>query len=237
MRTRYKIAVLAVVVSLTFFLTRTASAQLGFSNHSFGGATIHGTPPSVTSFGFGGNPTFHGVPPSVTSLNFGRVPIHGFHPVPIGVSRHRFGRGFVSPYIGGYYIPYGYDYYDSDYNVMEPGVDDSMEQTYAAGPTIFDRNGVPPPPMQPPAEDYRTQLNPQPAPEQPVADQPDTVLVFRDGHQAEVRNYAIVGKALYDLSDGRTRKIELADLDLPATVKQNDDRGVSFQLPAGKKLN
>jgi hypothetical protein len=53
----------------------------------------------------------------------------------------------------------------------------------------------------------------------------------------EIVNYAIVGGTLYDLSEGRTKKVELAELDLPATVKQNDDRGVNFQLPAGLKRN
>jgi hypothetical protein len=72
-------------------------------------------------------------------------------------------------------------------------------------------------------------------PQQPVADQPETVLVFKDGHQQEVANYAIVGATLYDLSDGHTKKVGLGDLDLTATVKQNDDRGVEFKLPAGVK--
>jgi hypothetical protein len=50
-------------------------------------------------------------------------------------------------------------------------------------------------------------------------------------------NYAIVGSTLFNLSDGTTRKVALAELDLPATMKQNDDRGVDFQLPAGAKGN
>jgi hypothetical protein len=63
------------------------------------------------------------------------------------------------------------------------------------------------------------------------------VLIFKDGHQVEVANYAIVGATLYDLSGGRSKKIQLAELDLPATVKENDQRGVEFQLPAQAKLN
>ncbi len=62
--------------------------------------------------------------------------------------------------------------------------------------------------------------------------QPSTVLVFRDGHQSDVVNYAIVGDTLFDFGAGRTRKILLADLDLTATQKANDDRGVDFQVPA-----
>jgi hypothetical protein len=58
------------------------------------------------------------------------------------------------------------------------------------------------------------------------------VLVFKDGHQLEVANYAIVGNMLYDLTGGHRQKIALADLDLTATSKQNDDRGIDFEVPS-----
>ena len=61
--------------------------------------------------------------------------------------------------------------------------------------------------------------------------------MFKDGHQIEVDNYAIVSQTLYDLTRGHPRKIALADLDLPATQKQNDDHGVSFQLPPLAQAN
>ena len=61
-----------------------------------------------------------------------------------------------------------------------------------------------------------------------------TVLVFRNGHQQEVTNYAIMGDSLYVFDQAR-KKIALADLDIPATVKANDDRGVEFNLPPSQK--
>jgi hypothetical protein len=60
---------------------------------------------------------------------------------------------------------------------------------------------------------------------------PPTVLVFRDQHKQEVQNYAIVGQTLWNFAGSRTQKIPLDDLDLPATVKANDDRGVDFRVP------
>jgi len=244
----YKFAVSALIGS-SFFLLASAFAQMnGFSTTNFGGAAIHGTPPSVTSIGFGGRPGPHGVPASVTSLNFGNVPVFGprlgFRPGGVRFRHHHHHHGFFNPYFGGgYYIPYVYDNDYPGYAFDDTGVDDSIEENYQGGPTIFDRRGPgtrefarPQPPV-----DYRAELNPAPEtprePAQPVADQPSTVLIFKDGHELEVRNYAIVGGTLYDLSDGRTRKVELAQLDLQATVKHNDDRGVSFQLPASTKLN
>ena len=65
----------------------------------------------------------------------------------------------------------------------------------------------------------------------PVVPQPSTVIVYRDGHQMELQNYAIVGGTIFDLTDNRSRKILLAEIDLPATRKANDERGVDFQVP------
>lgn len=72
---------------------------------------------------------------------------------------------------------------------------------------------------------------PGPATDPPSPIIPATVLVFRDQHQQEVQNYAIVGQTLWNFAPQRTQKIPLADLDLAATQKANDDRGVTFRLP------
>jgi len=80
------------------------------------------------------------------------------------------------------------------------------------------------------------------APSQPAANQaadntpsepePTTILVFRDGHQLEIGNYAIIGDTLYNLTGNyKTHKILLADLDLDKTAKVNEDRGYEFRLP------
>lgn len=62
-----------------------------------------------------------------------------------------------------------------------------------------------------------------------------TLLIFRDGHQKEVGNYAIVGQNLLDLTPQHHAKIPLSDLDVPATVKANDDRGVTFRVPGAQE--
>jgi hypothetical protein len=51
-------------------------------------------------------------------------------------------------------------------------------------------------------------------------------------------SYSIIGTLIYTKGDywssgNWTRKIQIADLDLPATLKQNQDRGVKFELPSG----
>lgn len=59
-----------------------------------------------------------------------------------------------------------------------------------------------------------------------------TTLIFLDGRQQTIGNYAIVGPILWVLDEQHARKISLAQLDIPATRKANEDRGVDFSLPA-----
>jgi hypothetical protein len=67
---------------------------------------------------------------------------------------------------------------------------------------------------------------------------PPAVLVYRDGHTEYVSSYSIIGPTIYTTADDETngswtRKIQVADLDIPATLKQNQQRGVKFDLPSG----
>jgi hypothetical protein len=64
---------------------------------------------------------------------------------------------------------------------------------------------------------------------------PATVLVFRDQHKQEIQNYAIVGQTLWNFSPQHTEKIPLSQIDLPATTKANDERGVDFRLPGANE--
>ena len=66
---------------------------------------------------------------------------------------------------------------------------------------------------------------------QPPEPVPATVLVFRDQHKEEISNSVIVGQTLTSFSAQRTKKIALADLDVAATEKANDDRDVTFRVP------
>ena len=54
------------------------------------------------------------------------------------------------------------------------------------------------------------------------------VLVYRDGRRREIENYAVMGGAVWVFAGQTTRKIALADLDLNATRRLNDERGVDF---------
>jgi hypothetical protein len=58
-----------------------------------------------------------------------------------------------------------------------------------------------------------------------------TVLIFKDGHEMEVSNFAIMGDYVFVLT-GKRRKIPLSELDLGATQKANEDRGTEFNIPS-----
>ncbi len=91
------------------------------------------------------------------------------------------------------------------------------------------------PPPQPQGEPAPAAAAPPvPSPQsarQQEEDLPPVILVFRDHRREEITNYAIAGDTLYVLLPRGRRKIALSDLDLPATAKVNDDRGVDFRVP------
>ena len=65
----------------------------------------------------------------------------------------------------------------------------------------------------------------------PVEDKtPATVFIFKDGHQLETKNYAIMGGTLFDFSSKVLKKIQMDEIDSAATLKANDDRGVVMKL-------
>ncbi len=113
---------------------------------------------------------------------------------------------------------YGYgsggDYYPPDY-----GLNEQMRQQ---GLGIYAQpRAATPAPSQPPAAVVQ----------QPERAMPPTVLIYLDGRRVEVRNYAIVGQTLWTFTERAANKVPLSDLNLDATRKANEERGVEFIVP------
>ncbi len=98
-----------------------------------------------------------------------------------------------------------------------------------------------PPNLAPPPANRGPKGNPKRLPliatAAPVPDLTPAVLVFRDGHTEEVRDYTIADGMLYARGDYYTdgfwnKKIALAALDLSKTEQANSSRSVKFILPA-----
>ena len=211
-------------------------------------AQINGTPSSVTSPGFGGR-AVNGPPSSVTSLGPRGYSsnAHVSFSTTVPNLRHEHNGHDGQPRRRdhyGEYIPPLYYAVPVPYAVDEAATDDNSDSdndpNYQGGPTIFDRRGLGERSYVPPVKDVpmpHAGQNGEESLSDPAPAEEPTVLVFKDGHQLEVGNYAIVDSTLYDLTPGHSRKIALAELDLDSTRKQNDDRGVVFQLPPTAQAN
>lgn len=74
-------------------------------------------------------------------------------------------------------------------------------------------------------------------PESKVAPPPEpqelspTIVILQNGTRKELRNYAIMGKDLFDLADGKMFRIPLDTVDVDATVAANAANGKLFRLP------
>ena len=204
-----------LLVSLSPAQHESASATSSSSGHAVSGAA------SATSFSH--TSSVPGASSSKTSPPTNGSGHNNGHP------RHGASTGNDAyPYLYGLPVPYAAD--DAD-----ASDDDDDDAEHQGGPTIFDRRGSGPGSYVPPS--YEGPAHTRAEEDSSGPPQIPTTLIFKDGHQLELENYAVVSQTLYDLTPGHSRKIALADLDLPATQRQNDDRGVTFQLPSSAQAN
>jgi hypothetical protein len=229
-----------IPVSVALFVFSVFLAPRGYAQFNTPGAPtghiVTGTAPSVTGpvrppTGPVRPPT--GIVPNVNSLVPSRVtPNSG-----AGSHHHHHHKAEFGPVWYAVPVPYPVDGIDSNDAADNPDENDS--DNYQGGPTVFDRRGDGADSYVPPVDDVsssRVAGRTQDATSNADAPQP-TTLVFKDGHKLEVINYAIIGAMLFDMTPGHARKVPLADLDLEATQEQNEERGVTFQLPMSSQAN
>jgi hypothetical protein len=220
-------ATVALFGLLTIFVSLSANAQ---SN-------------SASTFGTGGHATSANIPTGAVHPPTGPVqPPTGTVPIaPSGTlpnlprsigEHHHHHDGQYAPPFYGFPVPYAVNLDGtSAYTDSDSSNSDDQDPNYQGGPTVFDRRGSG-------AESYVAPVDGLSAPESEdredsaASDPPEpTTLVFKDGHRLSVENYAIIGQTLLDLTPGHTRRVPLADLDLAATQRENDDHGIVFQIP------
>ena len=202
------------------------AAHSGFSGHS-GGQAFGGT---HSGSGFAARPSARGAfHPPISSRGFNhfggpRLRAYGFRNNCYGYGCRG---GYGYPYLGGGVDPYWWWDSGSSYDPgqqYETGLANEMNAQSLEEQRMRQQNdqdlyaqSAPPPPRE--HQEEVTELAPA------------TVLVFRDEHRQDIHNYAIVGQTLWNFNPQHTQKIPLSDLDLPATIKENDERGVDFRVP------
>jgi hypothetical protein len=176
--------------------------------------------------------------PNVNSLGFVSSSSAGNHN-----GHHQHPHHHFVPYVPAMFyavpLPYAIDIGPAEDGDNSAASDNDEDANYQGGPTVFDRRGSGADSYVPPVDDEAASDSAERADDNaPDPGPPDpTTLVFRDGHKLEVTNYAIVGPTLFDMTPGHSRKVALAELDLDATREQNEERGITFQLPTISQAN
>jgi|SRR5580704_10713322 hypothetical protein len=231
MRRAVAVAAFSLVLAVPVAWSQRGGARGGGGGHSAGMSRGPGF--SSTAGMHSASGSFHGC------FNCGHVHTHfsnsfvRFYSPRYRYPRYAYGYGYYWPW---YWDTSSYDHDDSSYPDASRQIDDLNQQVQQLREQL-DASQYEPARYGPPAPSRQTESGTQPARENKNAEklpaQQDlaTVLVFRDQRIQEVKNYAIVGKTLVVIADARQRKIPLADLDLEATSKLNEERGVDFQLP------
>lgn len=129
-------------------------------------------------------------------------------------------RGFGG---GGYYIVDGGGYYDPDDAEQAEAPQQPAPQ---AQPQVIVLQ------QAPATEQAAAQPAPEAAPEAPLPDVGQFVLVLRNGTRIQAVAFTNSnGKIVYITADGSRRTIAPGDLDAEATVRVNEERGTPLQLP------
>jgi hypothetical protein len=241
-----------VSIATAFFLAVSATAQIhgvpaGATSlgggHTF--ANPPGVPASATSLGPRGFTPIRVNPPFITQQNFHHGPqrVHRVI-IPVAVPLYSYG---AYPYLYSSYSSESTTMSTADYRSEDPAIAAATQPQIVIAPVqqppqviVIDNRGV----RDATDEEKQEALAAREKAKKPKLEEPKvevkaepedvgpmTVLIFRDGSRREVKNYAIMGKELIVLGTGSMRRIQLAELDLPLTVKENDVRGLDFKLP------
>ena len=207
-----------------------------------------GVPASVTSLGPNGwqNTPRFGTPPATPPTTYyciagGLYCAPGTGPSVNGGRSHHNGSGWGYGGYGYGYVPYYYSPYSVYSNEMDVPAQGYIQAAPAEeedppAPTIFERRASTRPYARDEARYDQDYVPPSADPKAKSApintgEEETTTLVYRNGKEFDVHNYAIVGPTLFNLDGTGPFRIQLADLDLVATEKLNSDRGVTFKIP------
>jgi len=236
-------AIASATLALAIFASVPASAYAQRGGAARGGFSAHSTPSFHSSFApsarsYSGpayrysGPSFApasriiSAPRIAVAPSVARPAFYSLRRPPV-VDRRRY-----APRLAGA-LPYAYPGLYADYGFLDPGYtgatpyDDAPTQPIYPDPSL-EQQAQQQTPTPPPAPSTRYVSPPQPVPTEEEA----VTLIFKDGRPDElIHNYMLTRTMLY-VRDQHRRDIPVAQLDLAATQKANQDNGVEFALPS-----
>jgi len=134
-------------------------------------------------------------------------------------------------YYGAYWSPFWWDWSSASYDRSDDNyvaqrqaqqIDDLSQQVQDLQQEREERAYSQAPVPRPPApSNTKAELEPDMS----------VVLVYLDKRIEEIKNYAVANEKVVVFDNHHIKRIPLADIDLAATMKLNDERGVDFQVP------
>lgn len=234
----------------------------GFSGGGFHGGfsapRSFGSVSSPRSFGSFAAPSFRGfagAPRSWAAPRYNLAPQRGGYAGyrPSFGAENRRGRGDRGRYrptyrgygYGGYPYPYANSWELLPWDIGYPDFTGYGDDSDAASPNYAQAqpSGEEPEPPPQEYEGYQPQYPPmpyqapapQPAASTPPQQEPELTLIFKDGHSEVIRNYMITQQDVIVMdraAAGRTPRIPLSALNLPATEQAARRNGLDFSRPS-----
>jgi hypothetical protein len=172
------------------------------------------------------------------NIHFGNRPFHRRYYYPYGYypyASYGYGYPMVYPYYGydSVYSSYSSSY-DNGAQQQQQYLNNQLSDLSSQVQQLRDENRdlrydlEHPAPTAGPDRRIPESLH-EPMPREPEG--PDTIFIFKDGRRLESRNYAIIGRTLWILTEKRSEKIPISELDVDKTVQENEKRGVEFTPP------
>jgi hypothetical protein len=201
-------------------------AGRGFGSAHFGSRFGGGFSPRFAGgprFGFRGGRFHSNFRSSFAFYGAFGYPFYGFY------------AGYGYPWYGAYAYPaYSYPAYSYPIADNSPRYDSDLDYSYQQKRNMEELDRLEDRVRK--LEDQRAAANvPRPPQyESQVKSANPIVLIFRDKHSQEAENYAIVGQTIWLFNEKRATRVPLSEIDIAATQKANEERGVEFPVPTSR---
>ena len=133
---------------------------------------------------------------------------------------------------GSFWLPWGAPYWDDDGYFWDEPFQQQPANQQPANPSpqvVLVQSREPRSPAPPPEPPKLIEV--PLAKDSPIAPQPPTLFVMKDGERLESRYYLLTAQSLQIEIDRQQRTIPLSTVDLDRTIAANHERGIEVTFP------